>query len=555
MSQPTPPSPQPTPPTPDPTLDEYKLAETAPLKPAPPRVATHPTAAAVAMADKPRRLAALDVFRGLTIAAMVLANNSSDPRYPWLGHADWHGWTPTDLIFPFFLFIVGVATPFSLARRSTGGKLSVVGSIWVRALALFMLGQLLTASNLPLPFTGGPDGFTLTKAMRIAGFIFVYGSILALLTPWPWRRVSTWLPIVVAVLFYGYAIAMHFVRAKTIEAGWPKDDFGGGVFNPDMLRIPGVLQRIGICYGIAATIAVFVCWRTIVATTLILLASYSSIMYLVPMRDDAGQPMNLTLAERVEKDDNVARRVDRAVLERWTTDEAGKRIATQRHSYAAYPDPEGIVSTLPAIGTVLIGILVGRWLRAPRTASEHAAGLLAWAVPVTILGCVLDAVLIPINKPIWTPSYTVFTAGLAMLGLGFLFYITDVHGRRAWAWPAKVMGMNAIAAFVASVVVLRICTYITMPNVALVSPTPTTAPVTASASTQAAKPITLRVYVSRQVTNGVRHTSHWLDRATNGRAPTLATPRNESLAYALTFLAAIFLITLVLYACRIFVKV
>src|SRR5438093_10332492 len=108
---------------------------------------------APAASSKTPRLLSLDVFRGITIAAMIMVNQMDDPKYDALEHAPWHGWTLTDLIFPFFLFIVGVAIPFSLARRAGGAgttKRQLLGRVWLRALSLFMLGQLLFAFPMPL---------------------------------------------------------------------------------------------------------------------------------------------------------------------------------------------------------------------------------------------------------------------------------------------------------------------------------------------------------------------------------------------------------------------
>ena len=145
---------------------------------------------AIVTEDRPRRLAALDVFRGITIAMMVLVNNSGGPEkdtYGMLNHVDWHGWTPTDLVFPFFLFIVGVATPFSLAKRSAlaTGRGELVARIWIRALSLIVLGHLLSATNIPWPFRDVPhDGFFFTKLMRTVGFFGSWAAIFLILAPW-----------------------------------------------------------------------------------------------------------------------------------------------------------------------------------------------------------------------------------------------------------------------------------------------------------------------------------------------------------------------------------
>ena len=522
-----------------------RLPPVAPLETAPPGLASHPVPTAIETVDKPRRLAALDVFRGITIAFMVLVNNDAGTPYAPLDHASWNGWTPTDLVFPFFLFIVGVATPFSLAKRSDAftPRRALIGRIWVRALSLILLSHLLSAAYMPLPWHDAPaSGFLFTKAFRLVGFVGVWASILALLIPWPWRRLSTWLPVTIAVLFWGYCVAMHFVRAHAKQHGWPVDDagetlFGGGAFNPDKVRIPGVLARIGICYGVAATIALFAGWRSILVIIVALFAIYSTIMLKVRLRDHETGSLSMT--------DNVARRVDVAVFERHVIID-GKDVATQKHTWRDYPDNEGLLSTIPAIATPLIGVLVGTWLRTRRTASEHGIALLAMGVPMTFLGIVLDHALMPINKILWTPSFVVFTAGMAMFGLGFVFWMTDVLGRRVWAWPFKVMGMNAIAAFAASSIVTNLARFVHVREVPAIR-------AGGEVVRKAAKDVNVVTFAQYHVFGAVCVASDWLH--AHAHLTPFATTQNLSLAWALTFVCVIFLITLVLYACRIFVKV
>src|SRR6185503_16086074 len=192
-------------------------------------------------------------------------------------------------------------------------------------------------------------------------------------------------------------------------------------------------------YGVAGTIALFAGWRGIATSAVVLCAIYSILMLKVPYGPDRH-------VGRLEFEDNLARHVDEKVFDRYTVGEDGKRVYTQRHAYRAYPDNEGLLSTIPAIATSLLGILVGLWLRTGRTAIERCLGMLAMGVPVLVLGYLLNWWLMPINKILWTPSYVFFTAGLAMLLLGFLCFVMDVHRRRMWAWPAVVFGMNAIAA-------------------------------------------------------------------------------------------------------------
>lgn len=478
---------------------------------------------------KAGRLVSLDVFRGLTIALMVLVNNGGEHSYRALEHVEWHGWTVADLVFPFFLFIVGVAIPFSIgSRRESATRGQLLSRVWIRALSLIMLGMTLRAMAVPLPWLPGPDGFPFTKAMRWACFVFAWVGTIALLVPWKSRRLAAIVPITIAVIFIVLAFSMHFVRASALAHGWPKESFGGSLFNPDMMRIPGVLQRIGICYGIAATIALFAGWRIVLLSALALCSLYVVLMFSV--RVEGHTLGSLTM------EDNFARTVDVAVLERSHIDESGKRVWSQKHTYSDYPDNEGIISTLPAIASSLVGVLVGYWLRTPHLPSERCAGLLAFAGPVIFLGVVLDHALMPINKNLWTPSFTVFTAGMGMLVLGTIFWICDVLGRRRIVWPFTVMGMNAIAAFVASNVVLylaRMFPYFPLSD---------------------GSKGTITTFAHQRLVASLHHSSDWLH-AHAPRVPEIATPQNESLVYALVFVLVIWLLMLVLYVCRIFVKV
>jgi predicted acyltransferase len=504
---------------------EQARAEVKPIEPAAPEMGK-------TLPLKSFRLHSLDVFRGITIAGMLLVNNpGKGVAFAPLEHADWHGWTPTDLIFPFFLFIVGVAIPFSLAKRrkdpsETTGRL--IGQIWLRALSLFMLGELLTGFPMPLGKVL-PDGFSLVKALRAFSFVFVYASLLALLIPWRWRRVSMLVPPIVAVVFYLLLIVMFYVNKHALSAGWPAElGFGGGVFRPERLRIPGVLQRIGICYGVAATIAVFAGWRMVTLMAIVLMAGYSALMLAVPY------PNHTT--GLLTKEDNLARHIDVAVLDSYRTTPDGARQIIYKHSYGPYPDNEGILSTIPAIATVLLGILVGTWLRSSRPAVDRCLGMMGAGVMVTILGCALNSWLMPINKNLWTPSFVVFTAGMAMLGLGTVFWLVDVLQRRRWALPFTIFGMNAIAAFVAAGIVTRLALLIKVHDA------------------RHDKTIALISLGQSRIADGVAGASVWLQHI-SVHLPTLNTPGLTSLAYSLCYILVILLLMSVLYVCKIFVKV
>lgn len=297
------------------------------------------------------RLVSLDAFRGLTIAGMILVNNPGSWSYVYapLAHAEWHGWTPTDLIFPYFLFIVGVAIPFSFRRRIAGGaaKADLVRHIARRSLILIVLG-----------------------------------------------------------------VAMRAI---------PDFDFAD-------MRYAGVLQRIGLVYFFAAGAYVLISprGRWVVAPALLL--TYWALMMLVPVPGHGAGDLS--------PEGNLAAYLDRMLLPGSLWQETW--------------DPEGLLSTLPAVVTSLTGTFTGEWLLSERGAGELTRGLLGAAVVLVAIGLAWGAVF-PINKNLWTSSYVVFTAGTALLLLGPLYWIIDVRGVRGiWEQWMVVYGMNAIAVFVAS---------------------------------------------------------------------------------------------------------
>ncbi len=307
------------------------------------------------------RLVSLDVFRGVTVAGMLLVNNPGtwSHIYDPLQHAKWHGWTPTDLIFPFFLFIVGVSLSFSFA------------------------GQLAR---------GASRGSLFAKAAKRSAILFLLGLILA------------------AFPFYD--------------------------LNLSTLRIPGVLQRIGLAFFLAAAVVLFTSLRGQMVTAAVLLLGYWAAMMLVSVPGfGAGD---------LRPEANLAAYLDRAIL---GTNHLWKSAKTW--------DPEGLFSTLPAVATVLLGVFTGRWIRSERSAAERTVGLFIAGNVGLVLGLVWHAVF-PINKNIWTSSYVIFTAGMALHFLALCYWIVDVQGYRRWAHPFYVFGVNAIAAFFLSGIMARI---------------------------------------------------------------------------------------------------
>jgi predicted acyltransferase len=322
---------------------------------APPPVLAPPPVA------KRERLASLDAFRGLTVAGMLLVNDpgSWEAIYAPLEHAEWHGWTPTDLVFPFFLFIVGITT--FLARKTTRG-------IFRRGALIILFGLLLNA----FPF-------------------YWWGKIAGVPDPTLAQRVA------------------HRVAH---------------------LRFMGVLQRIGIVYIAAALIAMRTTTRQKIVTIAIILVGYWAILLLGPL-----EPPPAT----------VAARVDRAVL-------------GMNHIWSISKtwDPEGPLSTLPAIATALLGVLAGEWIaRKEKPLVERIAALFG-AGAIGMFAGSLWGWLFPINKNLWTSSYVVFTAGFACVVLATCMWLIDLLGVRRWATPFVIYGLNPLVAFVGSGLMARL---------------------------------------------------------------------------------------------------
>ncbi len=314
------------------------------------------------MENKPERLLSLDFFRGLTVAAMILVNNpgSWGNIYAPLAHAEWHGCTPTDLVFPFFLFIVGVSIAYAMGSKKLDKK-----------------------SHHQL----------ILKALKRALILFSLGLILAIFP----RNFATY----------------DFV--ETIKT----------------VRIPGVLQRIAVVFFISAIIFLKFSEKNILRLVVLLLLGYWILMMFVPV-PGVGYA-------NLEKEINLGAWLDRTIL-------------TEAHLWKSAKtwDPEGILSTLPAIATALFGVLVGVYLkRKDVLPANKISWLFSIGVLATIAGLIWD-LNFPINKALWTSSYVLYTGGLATIILALSYWVIDVNKYNSFTKPFVIYGVNAITVFFVS---------------------------------------------------------------------------------------------------------
>jgi predicted acyltransferase len=297
------------------------------------------------------RLYSLDVFRGITVAAMILVNNpgSWDSVYPPLLHAHWHGCTPTDLIFPFFLFIVGVSIHFAYQPKLNEG---------------------LTNKNI-------------LKIARRTVIIFLLGMMLALV---------------------------------------PK-------FNFSTVRIPGVLQRISVVFLFCSFIYFKTNWLSQIRLAILLLVGYWILITMIPVPDFG--PANL------EPETNLGAWLDRLLL--------NGHLWSQSKTW----DPEGVLSTIPAIATGILGILTGQLFSKISNPAEKTTWLF-FIGAILIVGGLAWGLVFPINKALWTSSYVLYAGGIAMQFLAACYWLIDVQGIKKWSTPFIYYGTNAIFVFVAS---------------------------------------------------------------------------------------------------------
>lgn len=379
-------------------------------------------AEAVPEKKKSERLISLDVFRGVTIAGMILVNNpgSWSHIYPALEHAKWHGVTPTDLIFPFFLFIVGVAIALSLSKRKERGDdhTKLILQVFRRGITLFVLG------------------------LALASFPYV-----------------------------GY-------------------DFS-------KIRIPGVLQRIGVVYIIASLLFLKTSDRSRMIISWVILIGYWAAMTLIPV-PGVGYP-------NFEPATNIGAWLDNLLL--------GGHLWSATKVW----DPEGLMSTIPAIATALFGIQTGKWLMGDKDKTVKTVWMFFTGNAALVLAMIWD-MWFPLNKGLWSSSYVIYCAGMALQFLAMCYWIIDVKGYTKWAKPFLVYGTNAITVFFLSGIMARGLTLIKWTD-------------------EMGKAVTLKGYLYASFYES------WLS------------PINASLAWALTYVILWLGLMWILYAKKIFIKI
>jgi predicted acyltransferase len=449
----------------------------------------------------------------MTIAGMVLVNNpGTSPVYWPLDHAEWNGLTPTDWIFPFFLFIVGVSIAISLGKytgsdhtggnpngseglSSSGIQKGVYTKIITRSLSIYLCG--LAVSVLPFfqfQSTDAPD----------------------------WLKLLIWLAMAAALLFLllrnfkvaailGGIAVVGIVVMNVAGYNVVAYDFG-------TMRILGVLQRIAICYLVTSLIFLHTNWKQQVYIALALLLGYWFLITMIPVPGCEVTTMN-------DKACNLAAYIDRLLI-----------TAPHIWRYGKVYDPEGILSTIPAIVTTISGVLTGKWLmksdKSQVTSDERvdpspvtgdsplnkASGLFFFGVVLFALGWIWNF-FFPFNKALWTSSYVLVTSGLALLFLASCYWLIDIKGYRRWTKPFVIFGVNALALFVFSGLFARMMSAVRV------------------AYTDEGKGVSVQ---------------RWLMDSVYLR---MLEPINASLAYAISFILLWLLLMWLLYRKQIFIKV
>jgi len=434
------------------------------------------------------RLLSLDVFRGLTIAAMIMVNNpgSWSTVYKPLLHADWHGVTPTDWIFPFFLFIVGVSITLALGKRVAAGlpKKQMINKILVRTAIIFGLGLFLA---------GFPKfGFQAAEPATLKAILYVLLGL---------AMISLFTRALLDQKQFAGPKVNRARRLLFITAGLIvllMIILGFNQYSVSNLRIPGVLQRIALVYGICAILFLYTSFWQQMWVGVGLLLFYYFLMFVVPVPGG--------IAPNLEAETNLGAWLDRAIF---SSDHLWRQAKTW--------DPEGLLSTLPAIVTGISGMLTGAWLRSDKPGYEKISGLLAVGVIILCLSFFWDQHF-PFNKKIWSSSFVLYTSGVALLMLGTIYWLVDIKEIKWWIKPFQVFGMNALFAYVLSGVLAVLLFTIKWEN-------------------GAGELISLRSWIY------------------NGLYTPFLSPKRASLAFALSNVLVVYAFCVVLYRKNIYIKV
>lgn len=306
------------------------------------------------------RLASLDVFRGITMAVMILVNSAGNSTaYAWISHSDWNGCTLADLVFPFFIVISGMSAVLALTN---------------------------------LKITGSSKKLLVTAIVKRSAYIFFMG---VLLNAFP-----------------------HFDLTH--------------------LRFLGVLQRIGICYFFAALLFLTTTVRVQIIIACVLLIGYWLLMAAVA----TAYPLTV--------DGNLVGYIDTMIL-------------SSHHLHTPTFDPEGILSTLPAIASALLGNIIGIFLLSSRTKTQQLWRMIIAGLILLTIGWTWG-VIFPINKALWSSSYVLWTGGWALLVFALCFAIIEIKQWRSWSKPFVLFGQNAMLVYMLHIVFLKIQALILIHN-------------------------------------------------------------------------------------------
>ena len=351
------------------------------------------------------RLISLDVFRGLTILLMTIVNNPGDwgNVYPPLLHAEWHGCTLTDLVFPFFIFIMGVAVPLAMPDKFYDG--TTFNKILVRSLRMLCLGIFFN-------FFGKIQLFGLEGIPLLMGRLIITVAV-------GYALMGSFSSKIKNILAFSILFIYLLLAYSGIEAYQD-------------VRLPGVLQRIAIVYFVVSLLYLKKSQKTQIITGIVLLLGYWAIMTLIPV-PGIGEA-------NLDKGTNLASWLDSILL--------------KGHMYRGTVtwDPEGILSTIPSIVNGIIGLLIGQLLQTDMIKIQKAQRMGIIGTILIFFGLIWD-IIFPINKSIWTSSYVLYTTGLATVVLTILYYIIDIANYKKGFKPFLVWGVNPMIVFFTSQII------------------------------------------------------------------------------------------------------